>query len=473
MRIVTTGICIILYSCLTTAAVAKQPKSVSQGIVNGTLLKDTKGNPINAHGGGFLKVGSYFYWIGENRRDGALISCYRSKDLVSWEFRGDLLTRYSNPELADANLERPKVIFNDKTKQFVMWMHYEKSTDYGYARAAVATSSDIDKPFTYIRSFRPLDNMSRDCNLFKDDDGSAYFVSSTRENRDMNIYELTDDYLDIKAKVQTLWVDAQREAPAIVKRGSYYFMVTSFCTGWEPNQGKYAFAKSIKGQWSPLRKFGSPTTYDTQPNFIIPVQGKKETCFIYVGDRWDPSHYFNSSYVFLPMTFPNDTTLAVSWARTVTPDVKKGQIATTAIAPAQIRIKSVSTGGYLAASRLSGTASVASYKLDYAANDMRWAVESVGEGKVRLKHISTGKYLMATDDSKVSLAEEAKGDATVWIQLEQYDGYCKFINLMSSQVLCIDRKGEGSEFTIFTTTYAKDSKEWFGNQLFLPASIYE
>jgi hypothetical protein len=39
------------------------------------------------------------------------------------------LTRSSAAELAGANIERPKVMYNASTRQFVMWMHKETATD--------------------------------------------------------------------------------------------------------------------------------------------------------------------------------------------------------------------------------------------------------------------------------------------------------------------------------------------------------
>ncbi len=303
-------------------------KLSDDNLQSGAIIKDVAGNVINAHGGGFLKVGNYYYWIGENRHKGVLVSCYRSTDLIHWEFRGDLLTKQSHPELQNANIERPKVIYNDSTHQFVMWMHYELSYDYSYARAAVAVSDNIEKPFTYIKSFRPFGNMSRDCTLFKDEDGSAYFFSSARENYDMMVYRLTDDYTDAKAQLATLWPGGHREAPALVKRGEYYFMITSGCTGWAPNQAKYAYAKSIAGPWSELVNIGNATTFDSQSTFILPIKGEKTTSYLYVGDRWDGKQYFNSTYVFLPLTFEGDTTLDLKWTPTIIPNVTTGELQT-------------------------------------------------------------------------------------------------------------------------------------------------
>lgn len=316
------GLVLCMFALMSAAMVAQE----KEYIVNGAEWVDTEGNVINAHGGGMLKVGEYYYWIGENRRDGVFVSCYRSKDLMNWEFRGHLLTRDSHAELDKANIERPKVVYNQKTGKYVMWMHYEYGGNYDKARAAVAWSDDIEKPFTYVKSFRPFGNMSRDCTLYRDSDGTAYFLSAARENYDLILYKLTDDYLDVKEQLLTLWPGGHREAPAIVKRGKYYFLMTSGCTGWAPNQGKYAYAKSLTGPWSELKNIGDNVTFDTQSTFIVPVEGKKQTSYLYIGDRWDGRRYFNSKYIFFPLSFPNDTTMELRNVEKVKIDVKAGQI---------------------------------------------------------------------------------------------------------------------------------------------------
>src|SRR5690606_20517181 len=218
--------------------------------INGVQWADTDGNPIQAHGGGILKVGADYYWFGENRNpDGTFfaVSAYRSRDLKQWEFAGHALTMDSAPGLKPANVERPKVVYNEATGKFVMWMHWENGMDYGEARAAVASSDSVASGYDYHGSFRPYQDrgvtdhgkpgyMSRDCTLFVDDDGAGYFLSSTNENYDLNLYRLTDDYLEVDELVATLFPGGHREAPALFKRGDVYFLVTSGSTGWDPNQ---------------------------------------------------------------------------------------------------------------------------------------------------------------------------------------------------------------------------------------------
>jgi hypothetical protein len=451
-----------------------QIPSIKTSIINGAFQTDTQGNPLNSHGGGILKVGHYYYLIGENRTNDILVSCYRSLDLVNWEFRGDLLTRSSNPELANANIERPKVIYNEFTKKFVMWMHYEIRSNYSFARAAVATSSDIEKPFVYLRSFQPLNNMSRDCNLYKDDDGKAYFISSTRENRDMNLYELTNDYLDVKLKVATLWVDAQREAPAIMKRGKYYFILSSFCTGWEPNQAKYSYSKLLSGPWSGLKDIGSPTTYNTQPTFILPVHGKKTTTYIYLGDRWDPSKYSNSTYIYLPLIFKNDTTIKMDWVKIITPDLESGEVLTKDESQHQYRIKSKWSGEYLSIQlNQDSTTDITEYKLGYLQPNLRWEVCPYEKDLIKIKHVQSGKYIEAVENNKTKLSEIRITDSQLWKEIRQKDGWCKLVNKATGKALTIERPKNRNVELLYTSDYSDKYDANYDKQGFLLAPVYE
>ena len=76
-------------------------------------------------------------------------------------------------------------------------------------------------------------------------------------------------------------------------------MLTSYCTGWAPNQGKYAVADSMEGRWSTLTEIGDETTYQSQPAFII----HKDDRILYFGDRWGGGgeKYFESGYVVYPL----------------------------------------------------------------------------------------------------------------------------------------------------------------------------
>jgi len=283
---------------------------------NGVFWNDTAGKRIEAHGGGFLKVGDTWYWFGEDKsgNSGTFkgVNCYASKDLVTWEFRNAVLTRNTATQLntSDRIIERPKVIYNDTTKKYVMWAHWDNG-NYSEASAGVFSSTSIDGNYTFVKSFKPLGNMSRDCNLFKEDDGTAYFMSAANNNLDMMVYQLTDDYLDVKQLTVKLWAGASREAPAMFKAGSTYFMINSAATGWNSNQAQYASAPAVAGPWTSLSNIGDSTTYDSQSTYVIPIVGSETTTYIYAGDRWQDPDLISSKYIWLPLVV-NGTKLTMS-----------------------------------------------------------------------------------------------------------------------------------------------------------------
>ncbi len=56
-------------------------------------------------------------------------------------------------------LERPKVIYNARTKKYVMWFHLEpKNVGYDGAMIGIAQADKVTGPYTYIRctDWQPL-----------------------------------------------------------------------------------------------------------------------------------------------------------------------------------------------------------------------------------------------------------------------------------------------------------------------------
>jgi hypothetical protein len=313
-------------------------------VINGVQWADVAGKPIQAHGGGVLVAGGEYYWFGENRNSDSTfyaVSAYRSRDLMHWEHVHDVLTMNSDPELSRANVERPKVVYNAETQKYVMWMHWENGKDYSEARAAVASSDTIDGDYTYHGSFRPLRDsgiidhdkpgyMSRDCTLFVDDDGAAYFLSAANENYDLRLYRLTPDYLEVESNAALLFEGGHREAPALFKRGDTYFLITSGATGWDPNQAQYATSKSLISGWSSLQNVGDGSTFYSQSTFVLPVTGSEGTQYLYLGDRWAGAwdgRVNDSTYVWIPLTFPSDSSLGMDWVNTLTLDATRGVVA--------------------------------------------------------------------------------------------------------------------------------------------------
>jgi hypothetical protein len=419
------------------------------GVPNGVQFTDATGAVVHAHGGGVLAVGGFYYWFGENRNpDGTFraVSVYRSSDLRTWQFRNDVLRQASAPELAVANIERPKVLFNASTGQFVMWMHKENGSDYGQARAAVATSSTVDGNYSYRGSFRPTEAMSRDLTVFRDDDGTAYLVSAARENADLNMYRLTPDYLGIAALVRTLWPGSFREAPALFKRNGVYFMLTSGATGWSPNQQRYATASSVTGPWSALQNAGDGTAYDSQTAYVLPVQGSGGTAYVYLGDRWAGAwggRVNDSQYVWLPLRFPTATSLAMAWTPQVVIDTAAGTAQPSTAGTVTLTARHSGKCLDVTGASTTNSAAVKQFTCNGGANQ-RWQPVDAGGGFVRLLAGHSGKCLdvanSSTADRAVVTQFSCNGGANQQFQLQDAGaGFVRIIARHSGK--CLDLSG--------------------------------
>lgn len=300
----------------------------------GEKWADTDGRHINAHGGGIMYHNGTYYWYGEYKGDYTYrspgvgwecyraeaggVSCYSSKDLYNWKFEGIALSPDTVNTHSDIHptmvIERPKVIYNETTGKFVMWMHIDNH-DYGKASAGVAVGDSPTGPFTYIESMRPNGQIARDLTVYKDDDGKAYLIYSSEGNATMQISQLTADYLKTVGTYTRNFADKFREAPAIFKRGGKYYIVSSGCTGWSPNEAEYAVADCITGPYTainnPCRGKDADKTFYGQSTFVLPVQGVEDT-FIMMFDKWNKVDLIDSRYIWLPIKFEGDE-LTVPW----------------------------------------------------------------------------------------------------------------------------------------------------------------
>lgn len=257
-------------------------------------------------------------------------------------------------------VERPKVIYNEKTDKYIMWWHQDGPTagQYSVASAGIAISDTPTGPFKYLRTTRLPDTgfssanpgMLRDMTLFVDDDGTAYVIFSSEENATTVIQKLDETYTDISGTTpnkdyKRIFIGEYREAPTMFKQGNDYYMITSGQSGWNPNPCKYHVSTNgILGDWETKGFFciddinlndevvtdpGSGTTYRSQSTFILPmrdadgevVDGK----FIYLGDRWFRENLQDSRYIWLPIHLDTESrTLSMKWTDSWTLEKEMG-----------------------------------------------------------------------------------------------------------------------------------------------------
>ena len=111
-----------------------------------------------------------------------------------------------------------------------------------------------------------------------------------------------------------------------MKAGSYYFICSSACNGWNPCQQKYTYSTSMNSGWNTTwTNIGDSVGYQSQTNFLLPVTGSGTTSYIYMGDRWNSSTLGDSRYVWLPLTVSVHA-LSMSWTANWTVNASTGTI---------------------------------------------------------------------------------------------------------------------------------------------------
>lgn len=321
----------------------------------GNTWLDTEGAVIQAHGGGFLQMEDtdgtpIYYWVGEDKSHNRAafngVSLYASKDLLNWDFKTTLLsTDYMDIALLPNKvMERPKLLYNEKTGKYVLWVHWE-GKDYSASQILVATSDTVDGDYQVIGHWRPgAQEGYKNWGVYQDgthfdepnEDGSLRMVENVSDSslwgyasRDMTvfsdgenaylaslgrIYKLNDEYTDVDTEAMASYSMPNGhngwEAPALVKMGEYYVIVGSAQTGWSPNQCRYYFTKNIEDpngwqtnpdQSNGMFYIGNNTTYHSQSTNIMVLNGTEGSSFVYMGDHWVSNALAKSTYVWLPI----------------------------------------------------------------------------------------------------------------------------------------------------------------------------
>lgn len=367
------GLCVLIACC---AFVAISTENAKQGVIrNYGLWPDNNGIHINAHGGCVISHAGRYWWYGEhkvhgeagNRAHGTAVHVYSSSDLINWRDEGAALTCAADEWsdiCDDCIVERPKVLFCQKTGKFVMHFHLELKCwkpYYHASRTGIAVSDVPQGPFRYLYGLRPNAGLwpqdanpaqcndaeiaaarsrkhtsgrgpekrlmtvnllaegydagqaTQDLTMFVDDDGVAYQISASEGNSTLQIAELTDDYLGFTGRYWRMAEKDWTEAPAVCHYGGWYYLIGSGCTGWKPNAARLYRARKVTGPWermdnpcrgtNTLNGLTADVTWGCQSAYILKVAGGHIAMF----DVWNPQDASDGRYVWLPIDFSNET----------------------------------------------------------------------------------------------------------------------------------------------------------------------
>jgi hypothetical protein len=196
---------------------------------------DSKGNIVDAHDGRIIQFGKKFYWYGTayGNTNGFTTTneyvCYSSANLSKWVLEGKLLK-----EKPYGVYYRPHVVYNAKTKKYVLWYNWYPKLWNG--QFGVAVSDTPAGPFTIINDNVQVKHSQLgvgDLGVFVDDDGKAYLSYNTISGHKVSVEELNDDYTATNLNGSE-FIAEHCEAGSMFKRNGLYYLLTDytccFCT---------------------------------------------------------------------------------------------------------------------------------------------------------------------------------------------------------------------------------------------------
>lgn len=273
---------------------------------------DTDGKPIQAHGGSVIYADGKYYWFGENKEktlpDSGIwhwgVRLYSSEDLYNWKNEGIIVPPsedYENPLHPTQYMDRPHIIYNAKTKKFIMWIKIMGRENMGDQYMVIATADKITDEFKIIGTRQPLGYSSGDFDLMVDESSQkAYiffdkvhdFVHHEHPHKDIVCAELTDDYTDLTGNYGNYHDNTPYqvgiEAPAVCRRGGRLYMFLSRTTGYVPNPTECVVSDGYFGPWEWLGRVHEDKenlSFRSQISSVFKHPEKKDL-YIALADRW-------------------------------------------------------------------------------------------------------------------------------------------------------------------------------------------
>jgi len=298
---------------------------------------------INAHRGCLQFFAGRFYLYGiafgpdDTTTTTQPIVGYSSPDLQKWTFDGSLLQKQP-----DGVYTRPFVVFNLRTRKFVLWYNWFPKLWNG--QAGVAVSDTPIGPFVVVNpKAHLLGSRPGDGSLFVDDDGSGYYIyTDMADNYAVRVERLTPDFLDASGKASNIMARGA-EAPVLFRRKNlYYALCGPLCPDSPRGSEVQVFASlsplgpfstrpsaninrgsldansalitnrpgAVPGTWFTIRPEASVPAIPAQQTWVAKIPAGGEPDYIWVGDQWgsapDGVKAHDLQYWSAPLSFTAD-----------------------------------------------------------------------------------------------------------------------------------------------------------------------
>ncbi len=308
-------------------------------IQNDIFWRDTEGNIIYSQGGGIFEFDGTYYWYGVKYEEAQKyaanpaagpystdpspkfvgVTCYSSKDLVSWNYEGLVVDREEVSDREEMNnksvdwVGRLGVACVDGT--YALFVQHEcedpdNSMDGNvdndkYSKQVLVLTSDTPTgKFTWnqrinMHSYTGGTTNTGDQTVFTDDDGTSYLVYSYGSGRGRiflsKIVAQENGKIGL-AKSHKIYQGAGREGNCMFKYNNKYYVCASDLYGWNASHAYYMVLDSLEDAYlDSFQAVGSMALMDgssedfchvTQTGFFYTVKGSEQETVLFCGDRW-------------------------------------------------------------------------------------------------------------------------------------------------------------------------------------------
>ncbi len=296
---------------------------------NQVIRYNSVGDAIDAHDGEIALFGGTYYLYGTSYDCGfewgnknapfCGFKVYSSKDMRTWTDKGYLFDAKTEVWQTRCNGNtygcfRPHVIFNNKTKLYVLWINvYDNVSGYRVftSKTPIGPFNEVAEPKLAVNANMPAGGLNNgDHDTFVDDNGTAYLAyTDWRTKGTIVIEKLSSDYLTGTGEVVKGVTDGNTEAPGMFKRNGIYYVVYSdpncgYCSG---TGASYKTSGSPLGPWSAAKRI-SNNSCGGQPSFVSTIKLDSGNLYLFGSDLWNNAakNEALANYYWAPLRFNSD-----------------------------------------------------------------------------------------------------------------------------------------------------------------------
>jgi hypothetical protein len=278
---------------------------MNNSIKPGLTWYDINDQKIHAHGGALFYENDTYYWYGENKektsKKGKIwtwgVRCYSSKDLYNWQDEGLII----EPELEDKSsilhpykrLDRPHIIYNEKTGKYVCWLKFSGKMN----SFAILISDTFKGPYRIVTAnYKPYGETVGDFDIAVDSETKKAYIYFEYNHRGVAGMELSMNYCSVvnnpKIVYENIYPPFAREGITLFMRNEKKYLLTSGMSGYIPNPSEVAtfdeWLGPITVQGNPHVNDDSFSSFNSQISQVF-KHPKKKDLYIALADRWVPS----------------------------------------------------------------------------------------------------------------------------------------------------------------------------------------